>query len=198
MDNLANTLMEFVNTPWAPFLLMFHSYLESFFLPGAHDIVLLAVTIIKPSSAFFFALFSAVGSTLGGASAYLFARYLGRPLIEKIMHKHIADSVEKSYQKFGMWAVAFAGFTPVPYKLFSLCSGFFEINFPLFVIISFLARTARFMLLALLVRLFGDQIQEHIISYFNFFSIIMLSAAALCYCIYKFKKHRKAQTQLEE
>lgn len=188
MDSLAEKFIHFINTPWTPLLLFTHSFLESFFLPGAHDFFLIGAAILKPSESLKFAFFSTLGSTCGGCSAYLFARYVGRTFIEKVIHKNIASTIEKSYQKFGMWAVAFAGFTPAPYKLFALCSGFFEINFLNFAIVSFVARGARFFTLSFLIMSFGPKIKEYIVGYFNIFSIIILSLSLVVYLIVKTKK----------
>jgi len=192
MDNLAQRFIEFADTPWAPVLLFVHAFLESSFLPGAHDIFLIAVDIAKVKYAFFFALFSTLGSTCGGSFAYSFGRYFGRPIVEKVVHKRIAGSIEKSYQKYGYWAVAFAGFTPVPYKIFAICSGFFEIKFVPFLIISFLARGARFFLVSALIFFIGPEIKDHLLQSFNLFSIISLTAIVILVVLYKrFKKGEK-------
>lgn len=188
MDKVAQTFIDFINTPWAPFFVFLHSYLESFFLPGGHDLFLLTIGIIKPKACFFFALFSTIGSTLGGTSAYLFARYCGRPIVEKVIHKKIADNIEKCYRKFGMWAVAFAGFTPVPYKIFALCSGFFEINLTMFIIVSFFARAARFYTISLLIFWIGPKIKDYLIPYLNFFSIITLVIICMFFILIKIRK----------
>ncbi len=185
MDRLAEYFINFVNTPWAPVLLFIHAFLESSFLPGAHDFFLVAVNVIRIDLCFFFAVFSTIGSTCGGCFGYYLGRYGGRPIIEKLTHKKIADAVERSYQKYGMWAVAFAGFTPVPYKIFAVCSGIFEINFPKFAIVSFFARGARFFLVSGLIFFIGTQIKDSIIHYLNVFSIVILSSVAILFFIMK-------------
>jgi len=185
MDDLAQRFIEFVDTPWAPLLLFVHAFMEASFLPGAHDIFLVAVDIAKPRLAFFFALFSTLGSTAGGAFAYFFGRYLGRPLVKKTVHTDILQTVEKSYQKFGYWAVAIAGFTPVPYKIFAISSGFFEIRFVPFLLISLVARGARFFLVSSLVYFIGPEIKDHFLKSFNIFSIITIILVVTIVIVYK-------------
>ena len=181
MDQLAQKFVEFVDTPWAPVLLFIHAFMEASFLPGAHDFFLVAVDVVKPNLCFFFAAFSTVGSTCGGCFGYGLGRYGGRPLIEKIIHRDIADHIEKTYQKYGMWAVAFAGFTPVPYKIFAVCSGIFRINFLKFAIVSFFARGARFFTVSSLIYFIGPHIKDYIVESFNVFSIIILSFIAVTF-----------------
>jgi membrane protein YqaA with SNARE-associated domain len=189
MDTLAQRFIEFAETPWAPVLLFVHSFCESSFLVGAHDIFLIAVTIAKMESAFFFAFFSTIGSACGGAFAYSFGRYFGRPIVEKLINKKIARGVETSYQKYGYWAVAFAGFTPVPYKIFAICSGFFEIKFIPFLLISLAARGARFFLVSGLIYFIGPEVKDHLLHSFNIFSIVFLCCVVILVVLYKrFKK----------
>ena len=185
MDRLAEYFINFVNTPWAPVLLFIHAFMEASFLPGAHDFFLVAVDVIRLDLCFFFAAFSTVGSTCGGCFGYGLGRFLGRPLLTKLAKKETVDAVERSYQKYGMWAVAFAGFTPVPYKIFAVSSGVFEINFPKFVVVSFFARGARFFLVSALIFFIGSQIKDNIIHYFNIFSIVLLSLIAICFFVMK-------------
>jgi undecaprenyl-diphosphatase len=190
MDTLAQSFIEFSDTFWAPVLLALHSFLESSFLPGAHDIFLVAIILAKREGAFLFALFSTIGSVFGGSFAYAFGRYFGRPLVEKRVPKHVAENVEKSYQKFGYWAIAIAGFTPVPYKVFAITSGFFEIKFLPFVIISVLARGARFFLVASLIFVYGSAIKDNLLKTLNVFSIVFLALIIIVYTLYKRHKRR--------
>jgi membrane protein YqaA with SNARE-associated domain len=189
MDQLAQRFITFVDTPWAPILLFVHAFMEASFLPGAHDIFLVAVTIAKPRYAFFFALFSSLGSAAGGTFAYLFGRYFGRALVQKIIHKRIAGTVQTYYQKYGYWAVAIAGFTPVPYKLFAIASGFFKIKLVPFVLISLVARGARFFLVSSLIFFIGPGIKDRLIQSLNVFSVIVLTVIIIV--VFMYKKYKK-------
>lgn len=195
MDNLAERFIEFVDTPWAPVLLFVHAFMEASFLPGAHDIFLVAVDIAKPRLAFFFALFSTLGSTAGGTFAYLFGRYFGRALVQKVLHRRIIGSVQAYYQKYGYWAVAIAGFTPVPYKVFAIASGFFKIKLVPFIVISFFARGARYFLVSSLIFFIGPGIKDRLIQSLNVFSVIALTVVIMIVFIYKqYKKTHRSQS----
>jgi membrane protein DedA with SNARE-associated domain len=71
------------------------------------------------------------------------------------------------YQAYDAWAVGIAGFTPIPYKLFTIAAGAFDVSFPVFVVASVLSRTLRFVLVAGLIYAFGPGIQRFIDAYFN-------------------------------
>ena len=71
------------------------------------------------------------------------------------------------YNSWGFLAVFLAGLTPIPYKVFTISAGVFGINFPLFVLASFLGRSLRFFILAGLIVVFGPSIKDFIDRYFN-------------------------------
>ena len=82
--------------------------------------------------------------------------------------------VQNLYQQYDAWAVGAAGFTPLPYKLFTITAGAFKINFPVFVIVSIVARSARFFIVAGLIYKFGPQVQYFIMRYFNLLTFVFL------------------------
>jgi len=85
------------------------------------------------------------------------------------------EVVQALFQKYDAWAVAIAGFTPIPYKLFTIASGAFDISFGVFVIASVLSRSARFFLVATLIYFFGQPIKEFIEKYFNLLTFIFFA-----------------------
>jgi len=171
MDALAEKFFCFVNTPWVPFLLFIHSFLESSVLPGGHDLFLIAVDVAKPSMCFVFAAISSIGSTCGGCFGYGLGRYGGRPLIERVVGAKIVDKIELYFQQYGIWAVAIAGFTPLPYKIFAIAAGIFEVNFIKFAIVSLITRAMRFFLVSGILYVIGPHIKEYLLNYFNVFTI---------------------------
>ncbi len=160
MDRIADAILNFIDTPWAYVLLFAHSFMESSFLPGAHDFILVAASLIKPQMAFIFAITSTIGSVCGASTAYFFGLKLGHPAIEKIFSKKIVMKIEKAYDQFGLWAIAVAGFTPLPFKVFALTSGLFEIKYIPFLIVAFFARACRFFVVSTIVYFAGDHAKE--------------------------------------
>ena len=82
--------------------------------------------------------------------------------------------LSRIYTSYDAWAVGAAGFTPLPYKLFTITAGAFKINFAVFVLMSFLSRSARFFLVAGLIYMFGPKVQHFIYRYFNYLTIVFV------------------------
>lgn len=89
------------------------------------------------------------------------------------------DLVQHYFKLYDVWIVGTAGFTPIPYKLFTITAGFVKSNFLTFMLVSLVARSARFFLVAGLIWKFGPQIRNFINRYFNILSIafVILLAA---------------------
>lgn len=192
MDVVAQKFIEFTNTPWAGVLLFVHSFLESSFLPGAHDFFLVAVCVARPAMCFVFALFSTLGSVCGGSFAYAFGKFGGRPFFERIVPLKIAARIQLYFKKYGIWAVAIAGFTPLPYKVFAIAGGIFKISFPKFVIISLITRAMRFFLVSAILYVIGPQIKDYIVNYFNVFSVICFIVLIICVVLMRTMKRQEA------
>ena len=82
--------------------------------------------------------------------------------------------VQDLYQRYDALAVGAAGFTPLPYKLFTITAGAFKINFVTFILMSIVSRSARFFLVAALIYKFGAPIRYFIEKYFNLLTILFL------------------------
>ena len=98
--------------------------------------------------------------------------------------------VERHYQRWDVWAVAVAGFTPIPYKVFTISAGAFLLDFLRFVIASILSRSARFFLVAGLFYFFGPTINQFISRYFNFISILFIVLLLLGFWFLKVSSKR--------
>ena len=77
------------------------------------------------------------------------------------------EYIKLLYNRYDAWAVGIAGFTPIPYKVFTISAGAFNINFLVFVIASLISRSARFFLVGGLIYVFGNSIRNFIDKYFN-------------------------------
>ncbi len=151
------------------------AFAESSFFPVPPDVLLIALALGKPKRAWRFALVASVGSVLGGVFGYFigwqFYEVIGIKVIEFYGLAHKYDQVADLYTRYSGWAVGIAGFTPIPYKLFTIAAGAFHVPFGIFVLASALSRSARFFLVAGLIRRFGAQIKPLIDRYFNLLAI---------------------------
>ena len=80
--------------------------------------------------------------------------------------------IQDKYETWNFWIIFTAGFTPIPFKLFTITSGAFSINFPMFIIASTISRSARFLLVSGLIWKYGAPIQDFIDRYFNKLAIL--------------------------
>ena len=173
-----NSCMEWIQTPAGIWVLFFIAVAESSFFPIPPDVFLIALCIGAPKKSLKFAAACAAGSVIGGALGYglglAFMDTLGQRILTLYGLEDKYHIVQGLYQQYDAWAVAAAGFTPLPYKLFTITAGAFKINFPTFMLVSLVARSARFFLVAGLIYKFGAPVQYFINKYFNILTIVFL------------------------
>ena len=144
--------------------LALNSFIESFFLVPPPDFLLIIMDLAKPKEAMFYALVCSIASILGGLVGYYIGLFGGRPVFNWFFRKHPEqfEEVEKLYNKYGAIAVFFAGFTPIPYKVFTIASGVLKMNVLQFTLASFFGRAGRFFLVSVVLMLFGEMIKQYI------------------------------------
>jgi len=165
-----------VQSPSGVWALFFLAIAESSFFPIPPDVFLMVLCISVPRKSFRYAAICAAGSVIGGAIGY----GLGMAFMDTIGMKILAwyglhdkyEVVQNLYQQYDALAVGAAGFTPLPYKLFTITAGAFKINFATFILVSLVARSARFFLVAAFIYKFGAPVRYFIERYFNLLSIL--------------------------
>ena len=172
---LYDWVLSWADTPYGTWALFALAFAESSFFPIPPDVLLIALCVGRPKRAIWFAGVCAVGSVTGGIAGYgigVFAADLGHSIIA-FFGEHYIEVARNAFEQYGAWAVATAGFTPVPYKVFTIASGMFHEQVPLtvFIVASALSRSARFLLVAGLIRLFGTPVKAFIDRWFNVLSI---------------------------
>ena len=169
-------VISYADRPEAPWVLFIVAFTESSFFPIPPDVLLIAMAIAVPANAFRYALICSVGSVLGGMFGYVIGVYLmesvGKPIIEFYGVSGKYDSIQSLYRDYDAMAVFLAGFTPIPYKVFTIAAGAFKINLVVFVIASIVSRSIRFYMLAWLINKYGEGIKIFIEKYFNIITII--------------------------
>ncbi len=170
--------MEWIQTPAGIWVLFCIAVAESSFFPIPPDVFLIALCISVPKKSFHYAGVCAVGSVLGGILGYglglAFMDTLGKSILDLYGLHDKYEVVQNLYRTYDAWAVGAAGFTPLPYKLFTITAGAFKLNFPVFVTVSIVSRSARFFLVASLIYKFGAPVQKFIMRYFNLLTFIFL------------------------
>lgn len=183
---LYDVCMEWISGKYGVWALFLIAFVESSFFPLPPDVFLIAMCVAIPAMSFRYAAVCAVGSVLGGAFGYglgyWFMDGIGMTIIDWYGLSDKYGMVQQYFKDYDVWIVGTAGFTPIPYKLFTITAGFVHSNFVTFMIVSFVARAARFFLVAGLIWKFGPQIKQFIDKYFNILSIafvVLLAAGFL-------------------
>ncbi|PID74721.1 MAG: cytochrome B [Desulfobacterales bacterium] len=115
-----------------------------------------------------------LGGALGYGLGLWFMDMVGMPIIQWYGLTEKYSLLQDYFRLYDVWIVAIAGFTPIPYKLFTITAGFMQSNFVIFMLVSLLARSARFFLVAGLIWKFGASIQSFIDKYFNILTIVFM------------------------
>ncbi len=172
---LYDWVLHWAETPYGPLALGILAFAESSFFPVPPDVLLIALCVGRPDRSWRFAGICAVASVVGGIAGYgigVFASDLGRSIIAWFGEHYLAQA-DQAFEAWGAWAVGTAGFTPIPYKVFTISAGIFHDRVPLgdFVVASALSRSARFFLVAGLIRAFGAPVKRFIDRWFNLLSV---------------------------
>lgn len=145
------------------------SFLESFIVPfPPPDVLLAPMSLKQPSKALLFALGTTVSSVIGGVVGYLigmFAFELVESYVAAWGYTEVLESAIALFKEWGFWAVLIAGFSPVPYKIFTISAGLLSLAILPFLLASFIGRGLRFGLVAFILSRFGPSIEPLLMKY---------------------------------
>ena len=175
LRRLYHWVLHWAATPYGAWALFLLAFAESSFFPIPPDVLLIAMCIALPVRSFKYALICSAGSVLGGCLGYLigwqFMESLGIRIVEFYGLTDKVTAIEVLYQTYDAWAVGIAGFTPIPYKVFTITAGMFKIDFGVFLLASMVSRSARFFIIGGLIYRFGPRIQVFIDRYFDLLAV---------------------------
>jgi membrane protein YqaA with SNARE-associated domain len=177
---LYDWVIHWARTPYGVPALGAIAFAESSFFPLPPDVLLLALGVARPSRAFWYATVCSVASVLGGMAGYAIGYFVWDG-VREVFFAYVPGfsregfaHVQGLYNAYGFLAVMLAGFTPIPYKIFTIASGVFAMNFPLFVLASAISRSARFFLEGVLLFWFGERIEQIMDRYFNLITAVFV------------------------
>lgn len=194
IKRLYNWILSWSESRWGWLALFVIALFEASWFPLPPDILLIALCLGATKKSFRFASLCLTGSVLGAALGYCIGYYLwttpvGDPtVVANFFYNHVFsvesfNNVGSLYDRFNFWIVFTAGFTPLPFKLFTIAGGMFHINFVMFIIASIVSRGMRFFLIAWLIWKFGAPIKSFIDKYFNLlatlFTILLIGCTFL-------------------
>lgn len=162
----------------ANFWLFVLSFTESSFFPIPPDPFLAIMVFVRKNKWLFYGLFVTVASVLGGLFGYLigFALYeiAGKPIVDFYNFQEQFSYVVGLFNDHTFWTIFTAAFTPIPYKIFTIAAGVAQVNVFTFIIASILGRGIRFVLVAFIMKTFGQKIGEMFFKYFNAITILIV------------------------
>ena len=151
LERLNRRVAKWADRPHAEPLLAGLSFAESSFFPVPPDVLLAPMTLAHPDRGGRYSTLVTIASVLGGLLGYLIGLYgmeLVTPLIEEWGMQHRFAEARALFDQYGLWIVFLAGFSPIPYKLFTITAGAMVMSLPLFLLASLVGRGARFYLVA--------------------------------------------------
>jgi membrane protein YqaA with SNARE-associated domain len=196
--NLYEWVLHWAHTPYGAIALFVLAFAESSFFPVPPDVLLIALALSVRTKAFKFAIICSLGSILGGAFGY----YIGYELwyagtsfsnFANFFFDYIPGFTEpvflkvvSLYKEYSFLIVFSAGFSPIPYKVFTVTAGVTKINFLNFLLASAVSRSLRFFIVSSLIYKFGKPIKKYIDKYFNKLTLLFVILIILGFVVIKY------------
>lgn len=175
LRKLYDWTLAWAGKPHAEWALFWIAFAESSFFPIPPDVLLIPMVVARPQKFLRVATISTIGSVLGAFLGYYIGwglyEAVGKPIVEFYHLQESVQMVGAKFQENAFLAIFTAAFTPIPYKVFTIASGVFNISLITLIIASIIGRAGRFFLVAGALRLWGARIAQTVEKYFNWFSI---------------------------
>ena len=176
-------ILNFSNKEKATKYLYGLSFIESFIFPIPPDVLLAPIALTKKYSWLKIAFNTTVFSVLGGLVGYVIGLYLYElSFLNKIIDEKTFLEVKRLFNEHGIIIIIIAGFTPLPFKAFTITAGYMSLSILPFLLASFIGRALRFFLVAGLFHYFGIKVANKIKNYFEYLGWIIISI--LIYSVY--------------
>tara|TARA_B100001093_G_C26858777_1_gene1028814 strand:- start:3348 stop:3962 length:615 start_codon:yes stop_codon:yes gene_type:complete len=194
--NLYDWVLSWSESAYGKFVLFLIAFAESSFFPVPADPLLMALCLGKVKRSMYYVFICTSGSVLGGVFGFIIGYFLWYTpsgqltgianfffnIIPGFTYE-VFDNVGAQYDAHNFLVIFTAAFTPIPYKVFSITAGVFQINLPTFIIASILGRGGRFLIIGLLIKFFGKPIKSMMDKHFNKFIIVLTTIFALSYVL---------------
>ncbi len=196
-----NSLIEWTKATFLPYGesgLFILAFMESSFFPVPADILLILLSLVSPEKALLYAAVCTLGSVLGGIFGYFIGIKGGLPLLKRFVKESKIKTVHSFFNRYEAWAIFIAGFTPLPYKFFTISAGVFYINFKKFIIASITSRGLRFFIEGTLLMIYGEWIADFLKTYFNIITILIVAVIIAGYFLINPIKKRIEKREKEK
>lgn len=180
-------MMLWAKHPHAPYYLGILSFAESSFFPIPPDVMLAPMALAKPNKAWWYAFLTTLTSTVGGLFGYaigLFFFALIHPLIVHFGYWDAYLKIQHWFNTYNFWIIFIAGFSPLPYKLFTIAAGTMQISLLPFIVASFISRGSRFFLVAGLMFWGGEKMERLLrryVDWIGWVSVLLITIGCVVY-----------------
>jgi membrane protein YqaA with SNARE-associated domain len=181
-------VIELSGHPKAPVYLSALSFAESSVFPIPPDVMLAPMCLAKPAKSWRYAALCTLFSILGGMAGYLIGKLAFGWIEPWLMDSYYAEtftSAVSAFETWGFWYILLAGFTPIPYKIFTISAGVVGMPFLAFTAGSVLGRGGRFFLVAALIRLGGERLAGQLRKYIDLIGWLVIALAVLVFAYFK-------------
>lgn len=170
---------------FAPRILAALTFAESVFFPIPPDVLLAPMVMAQRDKAWRFATITTIASVLGGIVGYglgylMFEPWI-QPLITEFGYQARFDKAMLWFSEWGVWVVFIAGFSPIPYKLFTVSAGFLNMAFLPFLMASAIGRGMRFFIVAGIIRWGGAPMEQKIKQWVDVLGWLVVGAIVVAY-----------------
>ncbi|MCF7971615.1 MAG: DedA family protein [Methylococcaceae bacterium] len=165
------------------------SFAESSFFPVPPDVMLAPMVLAQQEKAWRLALITTISSVLGGMLGYaigFFSFDMIQPWLEGSHYWSKYQLAEQWFKDWGFWAIFIAGFSPIPYKVFTIAAGALSMLFAPFILASFFGRGARFFLVSGLLAWGGEKFEAKLRQYMDVIGWSVVVLLLIAFGAYKY------------
>jgi len=180
-------MLQWAAHPFAERYLAFIAFIESSIFPIPVEVMLAPMAFAKPAGFARIALIASAFSVLGGVLGYFIGVYgfeMVEPWIRKVGYADKYQVITGLFERWGFWIVFVAGFSPLPYKLFTIGAGAFGLGLAPFIIASLVGRASRFFLVSWLFAKLGPKLAPVINRYIEWLGWICVAALGVLIWLY--------------
>lgn len=185
---LYKKVMQWSRHKYAAYWLALVSFTESCCFVIPPDVMLAPMTLAKPNRAWFYAGLTTVASVLGALLGYVIGMYAFQivgPWIISLGYQEAYITVEQWFSRWGFWAIFLAGFTPIPFKLFTIAAGVASMALMPFILGSFISRGLRYFLVAGLMWWGGERLEAHLHTWIDRIGWATMTIVVIAYFIFR-------------
>jgi membrane protein YqaA with SNARE-associated domain len=196
--NLHEWSLKWANTKWGAWGLFICAFADASFLPLPTPMFFIALALLNIKKAYVYALYGTFGSLFGAMAGYAIGHFAWLSVngdftpFANFVFNHVPgftvdfyNKILLLFEKWDLWILLVASLIPIPYKIFSISSGVFDVNFLIFCIATFVSQGVKFYIFAFLSVKLGQNIKK--ILEFNYKPIAIIATASVVVAVFAFK-----------